>query len=234
VENILQPFLAFALTEALDLAGLITAVMLIASNMGVCAKVDGKTVVKAPDWFFVPQVIPAPEGEIRRSYTPHAEGDIPLIVMEFLSDSDGDERSAKPTYPYGKLWFYERILKVPFYIIYDPDVPSLEVRQLQSGQYERLTPDSQGRYFIEPLNLSLGIWSGTRQEITAHWLRWWDGSGNLLMWGSERIAQKQEQADTERQRADTERQRADTERQRVLELEAQLARYRERFGNLPE
>ncbi len=50
--------------------------ILIASNMGICAKVDGKTVLKAPDWFYVPSVLPVGEGVIRRSYTPHTEGDV--------------------------------------------------------------------------------------------------------------------------------------------------------------
>jgi hypothetical protein len=56
-ENIIQPILATALTEALDLAGLIAPVMLIASTLGICTKINNQTVVKAPDWFYVPRVI---------------------------------------------------------------------------------------------------------------------------------------------------------------------------------
>lgn len=219
VESILQPLLAFALSESLDLAGLITSVMLIASNMGICAKINGKTVIKAPDWFFVPQVIPLSEGKIRRSYTPYTEGDVPEIVMEFLSETDAGEYSNSNTYPYGKLYYYEQILKVPFYIIFDPSIPLLEVRQLQSGTYVLLKPNEEGRYYIPCFDLFLGVWFGTRQKITANWLRWWDNSGNLLLWGSEEIAIAQQALLQERQRA--------------IDLEAELKRYREQFGDLP-
>lgn len=45
VESIAQPLLAAALTESLDLAGLITPEMLIASNMAIAVKINQKTVV---------------------------------------------------------------------------------------------------------------------------------------------------------------------------------------------
>ncbi|MBD2547745.1 Uma2 family endonuclease, partial [Planktothricoides sp. FACHB-1370] len=42
------------------------------------------------------------------------------------------------------------------------------------------------------------------------------------------------QAEQERKRAEAEHQRAETERQRREEIEAELARYRQQFGELPE
>lgn len=200
VDNILQPLLAAALTESLDLASQLSPNCLVASNMGICAKINQKMTIKAPDWFYVPHVQRLPEGEIRRSYTPQLEGEIPLIVMEFLSETDGGEYSSRPTYPYGKLWFYEQIIKVPYYIIFDPSLPLLEVRYLQSQGYEVLTPNTEGKYWIEPLELSLGIWQGKRQNITTSWLRWWNASGHLLLWGSEKIEQKQQQIEKEKQK----------------------------------
>jgi len=194
VENICQPLLAAALTEALDIAQLITPSLLIASNLGICAKVDGQTVIKAPDWFYVPHVLPIAAGVIRKSYTPNLEGDIPLIVMEFLSETDAGEYSIRPTYPYGKMWYYERILQAPFYLIFDPSSGMLEVRKLEQGRYEVQVPDAQGRYYIPDLNLSLGVWLGKRLEIQTHWLRWWDVQGNLLLWASERIEQEMQRA----------------------------------------
>ena len=200
VENICQPLLAAALTEALDIAELITPSLLIASNLGICAKVDGQTVIKAPDWFYVPHVLPIAAGVIRKSYTPNLEGDIPLMVMEFLSETDAGEYSIRPTYPYVKMWYYERILQVPFYIIFDPSSGMLEVRKLEQGRYELQLPDSQRRYDIPHLNLSLGVWFGKRLEIQTHWLRWWDNQGNLLLWGSERIEQERQRAVTAEQK----------------------------------
>lgn len=200
VDNILQPLLAAALTESLDLASQLNSHCLVAANMGICAKVNQKMTIKAPDWFYVPHVYPLPEGEIRRSYTPQLEGEIPLIVMEFLSETDGGEYSSRPTYPYGKLWFYEQIIKVPYYIIFEPSLPILEVRYRQAQGYELLTPNTEGQYWIEPLGLNLGIWQGKRQNITTSWLRWWDASGDLLLWGVEKIEQKQQQIEKEKQK----------------------------------
>jgi len=63
--------------------------------------------------------------------------------------------------------------------------------------------------------LFIGIWQGSKAEFTTNWLRWWDKSGNLLLWGSELVEQ-------ERQRAEQEKQRAEQEKQRAERLAAKL------------
>jgi hypothetical protein len=40
-------------------------------------------------------------------------------------------------------------------------------------------------------------------------LRWWDQSGNLLLWGSERIEQTEQRAEQAERRAEGEKARAD-------------------------
>ncbi len=196
VDNIAQPLLALALREALEIAGLIVSTMLIGTDFGICTKVNGQTVVKAPDWVYVPRVITVMDD--RRSYTPYTEGDLPALVMEFLSDTDGTEYSTRPIYPYGKWYFYEQILQVPNYVIFDPYQGSLEFYELVDGQYEAaqpttdLLPESYHQsYWVESLQLFLGVWQGTKAERTGYWLRWWDGSGNLLGWGKEKLDQEQ-------------------------------------------
>jgi Putative restriction endonuclease len=208
VESSLQPLLAAALRESLELAGLILQSSLIASNFGICAKVGSQTVVKAPDWVYVPSTQQLPEGEVRRSYTPQLEGDIPAIVMEFISETEGSEYSINPHYPYGKWYFYERILKVPIYAIFHPKTGELDVYRLSDGKYDRLSPNDDNLYWIEEIGLFLGVWQGKKAEMTATWLRWWDESGNLLLWGSERVEQEHQRAEQEHQRAEQERQRA--------------------------
>ncbi len=84
VDNNLQPLLAAALRESLELAGLILESMLIASNFGLCATVKTQTVVKAPDWVYIPSVKPIPIGKIRRSYTPHLEGEGEFVVYKIM------------------------------------------------------------------------------------------------------------------------------------------------------
>ena len=215
VGNIQQPFLAAALTDALDSAGLVQHEMLLASNFALVANVNQKIVVKAPDWLFVPRVLPIAQNLVRRSYTPTLEGEPVAVVMEFLSETDGGEYSVRSTPPYGKLYFYEHILKVPTYVIFDPQDLLLEVRQLQDEQYVGQTPNAQGQYWIPEVKLFLGRWQGTRLGITTNWLRWWDESGNLLLWSSEQVRE-------ERQRAEQERQRADVAEQELARLRAQL------------
>ena len=94
VDNIKQPPLAAALTESLSLAGLLSKTDATTTNYGICAKVEGKTVVKAPNWFWIP-AISVPRTEISRSYTPVLEGDIPLVVMEFISETVSLDLSAE-------------------------------------------------------------------------------------------------------------------------------------------
>ena len=222
VDNNLQPLLAAALRESLELAGLILESMLIASNFGLCATVKTQTVVKAPDWVYIPSVKPIPSGKIRRSYTPHLEGEIPTIVLEFISETEGGEYSINPHYPYGKWYFYEQILQVPIYGIFQPKTGELEIYRLNQGRYEQQKPDENNRYWIAEINLFLGVWQGKKAEVTAYWLRWWDKSGNLLFWGSELVQQEKQRAEQERQRAEQEKQRAEQERQRT-EQERQRA-----------
>ncbi len=201
VENIEQPLLAAALNDALENAGLVKPNMLIASNFALCAKVDNKHIAKAPDWLYVARVKPVNKGVVRRSFTPHTEGDIPTIVMEFLSETDGGEYSAKTSYPYGKWHYYERIVQVPYYIIFNSSSGELELHHLENGHYVRKDADENERYWLSPLELYLGVWYGNRLETTTHWLRFWDKTGHMLKWGNEEAREIAQELKQERQRA---------------------------------
>jgi Uma2 family endonuclease len=219
VENIQQPRLSAGLLDALGCNDRIPAHSLIASNFALVATINGKTVVKAPDWLYVPEINERERSNtsIRRSYTPWAEGGPVAIVMEFLSEDDNGELSDRRSPPYGKRYFYEQILKVPTYVIFDPANAELEVYQLQNNRY-KLTPlNGEGRVWIPELELFLGVWSGDRERTYAHWLRWWDLEGNLLLWGSEQADLERVRAEQERIRADEEQVRADEERVRADE-----------------
>ncbi|MFM7792814.1 MAG: hypothetical protein ACKO90_33590, partial [Microcystis panniformis] len=50
-------------------------------------------------------------------------------------------------------------------------------------------------YWIAEINLFLGVWQGKKAEFTTNWLRWWDKSGNLLLWGSELVEQEKQRAE---------------------------------------
>jgi Uma2 family endonuclease len=152
-------------------------------------------VVKAPDWMYVPHIWVSRE-EIRRSYTPQLQGQVPAVVMEFLSETEGGEYSIKPTYPPGKWFFYEQVLQVPQYAIFDPQEGVLEVYQLDdSGRYDLQQPNANNHYEIEALGLLLGVWQGTKGNRTGYWLRWWDESGQMLPWGVESVEQERQRAE---------------------------------------
>lgn len=194
VDNINQASLAAALTESLEVAGKLPTNALATTNYGICATVNKKMLVKAPDWAYVPNIT-VPRDEVKRSYTPKLQGDIPIIVMEFVSDTEGNEYSSKQTYPPGKWYFYERILEVPNYAIFEPDSGELELYQLDaSKRYQVQNPDANNRYWIAQMGLFLGVWQGTRENRTGYWLRWWDENGNLLLWGFESVIQEREKS----------------------------------------
>ena len=205
VESNLQPLLAAALRESLELAGLLLGSMLVASNFGLCANVNDKTVVKAPDWVYIPSVYPVRLGEIRRSYTPYAEGDNPAIIMEFISATDATEYSIDPHYPYGKWHFYEQILKVPVYVIFHPKNAALGLYRLVDGEYQIMEPDKTENeiklFWIESIGLFLGVWVGKKAEEYGNWLRWWDRTGNLLLWGTELVEQQRQLTEQAEQKA---------------------------------
>jgi Uma2 family endonuclease len=200
VENTGQPLIAGALRESLELTGKIQPENLIASNFGLCAKINSELTLKAPDWLYVPRV--NQPGLSRQSYTPHLEGDVPSIVMEFLSATDGGEYSIRQIPPVGKWFFYEQILKVPTYVVFEPDWGLLEVYRLQAEKYVLEQPDAEGRHWCANLKLFLGTWRGKKEERDGYWLRWWDETGKLLPWAVELVEQERQKAEQERQRAD--------------------------------
>ncbi|MFG6095999.1 Uma2 family endonuclease [Leptothoe sp. ISB3NOV94-8A] len=207
LESTSQPLLAGALREPLELSSWIQPEMLIASNFGLCATMNDNLVIKAPDWLYVARV--NQPGQTRKAYTPNLDGEAPAVVMEFLSDEDGKEYSSKQTFPPGKWFFYEQILKVPTYVIFEPEGGLLEVYHLTNGRYELEQPNPEGQYWLEAMGFFLGTWRGKKEERDGYWLRWWDANGQLLPWAVEKVAAVTQEADQERQRAEQEHQRAE-------------------------
>jgi len=202
VDNINQPAIAAALTESLQLAGKLPETALTPTNYGICATINGKIVVKAPDWAYISQINVA-RSQVVRSYTPRLQGEIPALVLEFLSDTDGGEYSVKETYPPGKFFYYEQILQLPNYGIFDLETGILELYRLgESRRYRLESANEQGRFWIPEMQLFLGVWQGNRENRQGNWLRWWDEEGNLLWWGTEQIEQERQRAEQERQRAE--------------------------------
>ena len=177
---------------------------------------------EAPDWFYVPNVPPNIDGQIRRSYVLWREHIAPLIALEFASGNGDEERDLTPlsrtdegvvTKP-GKFWVYERVMRIPYYGIYQVNNGRLEVYRLIDGYYQLLELNQRGHFPIAPLGVELGLWQGSYQNQTMLWLRWWDEAGNLLSIGDER-------AQLERLRGEQQRERAESaEQARQAEFQA--------------
>ena len=177
---------------------------------------------EAPNWFYVPNVPPNIDGQIRRSYVLWREHIAPLIALEFASGNGDEERDITPlsrteegvvTKP-GKFWAYERVMRIPYYGIYEINSGRLEVYRLIDGYYQLLELNERGHFAIAHLGVELGLWQGNYQNQTMLWLRWWDEEGNLLLIGDER-------AQLERLRGEQQRERAESaEQARQAEFQA--------------
>lgn len=112
---------------------------------------------------------------------------------------------------------YERILGIPYYVLFDRYTDQFRAFRLEDGSYrEVIAEDKVG---LPEVSLGLGLWYGTYQGIERLWLRWYDATGN---WVSTEVERERQRAEQERQRADEERQRAEQEKQRADRLAAEL------------
>jgi Uma2 family endonuclease len=239
MDNFEQSLLAEALRYALSCAQHLSPNQLCATSLAVCVKVGGRTITKAPDWFYVPYVYPTEKN--RRSYTPIAEGKLPTLVMEFLSDNKRTEYDKSPIFPYGKWYFYEKILQVAWYVIFDSSLGKLEVYRLEGGHYKRQSSQKNGHYWIDSLKLFLGVWEGLKEDVMrkTFWLRWWDAESNQLPWQYENAKQLEiekqealEKAEIEKrealEKAEIEKrealEKAESEKREALEKAKQIAK----------
>ncbi len=184
---------------------------------------------EAPDWFYVPDVPPNLDGQIRRSYVLWREYIAPTIAVEFASGDGSEERDQTPllattdrsTRP-GKFWVYERIIHIPYYGIFLISQGELEMYELVGASYQRMLPNVRGHYPIEPMGIEIGVWQGSYQNQTQSWLRWWDLEGNLLLTGTERATLAELRAESAELRAKSAELRAESAEQKAARLAEQL------------
>lgn len=109
------------------------------------------------------------------------------------AQTSGDPKTKPPT----KWTVYEEILQVPYYITYSRYTEKLRAFRLIEKRYveEGLDPQNP-RFWLEELQIGLGIWEGEYKGVTRRWLRWFDAAGEWTL----------TEAESERSRANQERQ----------------------------
>jgi hypothetical protein len=112
---------------------------------------------------------------------------------------------------------YERELKVPYYLIFDPDAQELVLWRLIEGRYVSVKPNAQERYEVEELNLAVAIHEG--------WVRYWH-EGKLIPVTEEMTRD----LDAANHRANKAEERAGKAEERALAAEAEIARLRAQLG----
>jgi Uma2 family endonuclease len=194
---------------------------------------------KRPDWFLVLGAARAQSQEdLRLSYVIWQESVDPFLMVELLSPGTEDEDLGQKVRslterdtPPGKWEVYERILRVPYYAIFDRYSNHLRVFCLQGTRYREVDLSEQ-RLWFEEIKLGLGVWEGPYQGAMGLWLRWYDGAGDWLPTPAERAEQESQRAEQERLRAEQESQRAEQERLRAEQAEILLAEERSRSQKL--
>jgi Uma2 family endonuclease len=161
---------------------------------------------KRPDWFAVIGVSRLYEGrELRNSYVMWQELVSPFVVVELLSPGTEDEDLGRtipqPGKPPTKWQVYEQILRVPYYIVFSRYTNQLQAFRLVGGQYESVEVGEEG-LLIPQLELRLGLWQGSYENIERLWLRWFTASGELILTPSEEAAAAQARVTQAEQRAE--------------------------------
>ena len=169
---------------------------------------------KRLDWFAVLGPLRRYDPQnLRLSYVVWQEGIYPYIAVELLSPGtekeDLGQNLREIHTPPNKWTVYEKILRIPYYFVFDRYTDYFQAFGLVMNRYQPLPVVGQGVWLGE-IQLGLGLWRGVYQGHDRLWLRWYDEEGHWLPTPVE----------SERQRAELEKQRAD-------QAEAEIARLKE-------
>ena len=154
---------------------------------------------KRPDWFGVVGVSRLYNGQdMRLSYVIWQEKISPLIVVELLSPGTerqdlGEEELGADETP-SKWEVYEKILRVPYYVVFSRYTNELQSFKLVENHYQPINLLS-GKLAIPEAGLSLGLWRGQYRGIERLWLRWFDQEGQLIALDSEELVVAEKRAE---------------------------------------
>jgi Uma2 family endonuclease len=164
---------------------------------------------KRPDWFVALGVTRSnQQQDLRLSYVIWQETVVPFLVVELLSPGTEDEDLGKNIralqerdIPPGKWEVYERVLRIPYYVVFDRYTNHMRVFGLNRARYQEI-PMTDQRLWIEEIQLGLGVWQGAYQGIEGRWLRWYNAADQWVPNPAERAKQESQRAEQESQRAE--------------------------------
>jgi Uma2 family endonuclease len=203
-----------------------------ASDLNLYYDVNHPLWYKRPDWFLAVDVPRLYDGnDLRRSYVIWQEGKSPYVAIEFLSPGTEVEdlgrfynetsrvvnaESATPagnpmenahaptvTKPPTKVEVYERYLRIPHYLVYSRYTQRLRYFKLDGGQYQEQSLSLENSIaWLADLEIGLGIWEGSFEDVPGYWLRWCDDAGNWFLTDTEQSEQQAQQERVAREQAE--------------------------------
>lgn len=157
--------------------------------------------------------------------------DTPEDQLPEETSSNGQLKETPPR----KWQVYERILRVPYYVVFSRYTNRVRFFQLIGGHYQEQAVDSaQPQIWIPELELGLGLWQGEFRGIERQWLRWYDNQGNWIPTDEERAMVAEAQLERERQERELAQARAEQEAQRAQQAELLLEQERREKERLLE
>ena len=150
----------------------------------------------------------------------------PTLVMEYISQSnrrkDYEDNCKK----------YERDLKVPYYLVFDPEKQELSVFHLRRGKYVAVVANAASRLAIPELELEVAI--------VDRWVRFWHRGELLALPGElsnqlkakdDQLAASREQLAVSREQLSLANEAKRLSEHRAIAAEAEIARLREELAD---
>ncbi|MFZ4556110.1 MAG: Uma2 family endonuclease [Pseudanabaena sp.] len=153
-------------------------------------------------------------GEEFRSPTSFVKLQVAFDSEKEVGDLGCPSQNGQAEKPPSKWEVYEKILRIPYYVIFSRRTDRMRVFTLQSDRYvEQDLADS--KIWMPEIELGIGLWQGKYKGVNRLWLRFYDANGDWILTDTEQADLRAEQAELDKKLAE---QRAESLAQRLREL----------------
>jgi Uma2 family endonuclease len=172
----------------------------------------------SPDGLLSLGIAPAPDENLRSSFVLWEEKVLPLLALEIVSKTPGQEHTEKFS-------IYQSI-GIVYYLVYAPlrkRKAKFQLYKLIDGEYV-LQSDGQKPYWMPEVGLGIGVEKQLYSSLQREWLYWYDENDVRYPTPTERAEIETQRAEIAAQRAEIAAQRAEIETQRAeIEAAARIA-----------